>query len=144
MEVGTFLRGVRIHYFTICFVFWAVYLSCMTIRIPNLMQHFSCIIFLSVAKSPSDASQIICAFFLSFQTDSLMDELSVVPSNYRGEIIVALKFIPPPRQLQSSSYNSKQSIKRRSSQRGGVLMILVKEAKNLVSPKGSPDPFCKW
>ena len=82
-------------------------------------------------------------FCFSKQTDNLMDELSVVPSNYRGEIIVALKFIPPPRQ-QSSNYNSKQSAKRRSSQKGGVLMILVKEAKNLVSPKGSPDPFCKW
>ena len=46
------------------------------------------------------------------QTDNLIDELSVVPSNYRGEIIVALKFIPPPRQ-QSSSYSSKQSTKRR-------------------------------
>jgi synaptotagmin-like protein len=81
-------------------------------------------------------------YSLQERTDNLMDELSVVPSNYRGEIIVALKFIPPPRQ-QSSNYNSKQSAKRRSSQKGGVLMILVKEAKNLVSPKGSPDPFCK-
>ena len=85
---------------------------------------------------------IVCIILFE-QTDNLMDELSVVPSNYRGEIIVALKFIPPPRQ-QSSNYTSRQSGKRRSSQKGGVLMILVKEAKNLVSPKGSPDPFCKW
>ena len=82
----------------------------------------------------------ILHLFATKQTENLVDELSVVPSNYRGEIIVALKFIPPPR---SSSYNPKQSSKRKSS-RGGVLMILVKEAKNLVSPKGSPDPFCKW
>jgi len=26
---------------------------------------------------------------------------------------------------------------------GGVLLVLIKEAKNLVSSKGIPDPFCK-
>ena len=60
-----------------------------------------------------DVATAFVFLLLNKQTDNLMDELSVVPSNYRGEIIVALKFIPPPRQ-QSSSYSSKQSSKRTS------------------------------
>lgn len=52
-------------------------------------------------------------------------------SNSKGDIIVALKYIPAD--------NS------RTKKRKGMLMILIKEAKNLPVPKGTtlPDPFCK-
>jgi synaptotagmin-like protein len=51
--------------------------------------------------------------------------------NSRGDIIVALKYIPADT--------------LRSKKRKGMLMILIKEAKNLPVPKGTtlPDPFCK-
>eukprot|EP00095_Tigriopus_kingsejongensis_P011672 maker-scaffold59_size442576-snap-gene-2.13 protein:Tk11672 transcript:maker-scaffold59_size442576-snap-gene-2.13-mRNA-1 annotation:"hypothetical protein TcasGA2_TC001061" len=57
---------------------------------------------------------------------------------YRGEIIVALKFVPLPSDLKSKS--SRHARKTR-----GKLMVLIKEAKNLVPLKGSTniDPFCK-
>lgn len=76
----------------------------------------------------------------SLQTEPLSEELAVNGTSYRGEIIVALKFVPP----NSSSHSSKK-LGRRSSNSKGTLLILVKEAKNLVSPKGTniPDPFCK-
>lgn len=58
---------------------------------------------------------------------------------YRGEIIIALKFVPSTSDLKSKS--SRQVRKTR-----GMLMVLIKEAKNLVPLKGSAntDPFCKW
>ena len=62
-------------------------------------------------------------------------------SGYRGEIIVALKFVPPPkpRSADPSSYSSRKA--------RGMLMVLVKEAKNLVPVArgaANADPFCKW
>nr|XP_018897966.1 PREDICTED: uncharacterized protein LOC109031092 isoform X1 [Bemisia tabaci]XP_018897967.1 PREDICTED: uncharacterized protein LOC109031092 isoform X1 [Bemisia tabaci] len=52
--------------------------------------------------------------------------------NAKGEIIVALKFVPPD-----------QGMKKRASK--GTLHVLVKEAKNLLAVKnnGTSDPFCK-
>jgi len=79
-------------------------------------------------------------YSLQDRTEPLSEELAVNGTSYRGEIIVALKFLPP----NSSSHSSKK-LGRRSSNSKGTLLILVKEAKNLVSPKGTniPDPFCK-
>lgn len=83
---------------------------------------------------------LLSSFAILFQTEPLSEELAVNGTSYRGEIIVALKFLPP----NSSSHSSKK-LGRRSSNSKGTLLILVKEAKNLVSPKGTniPDPFCK-
>ena len=80
-------------------------------------------------------------FFLSiFQTEPLSEELAMNGTSYRGEIIVALKFVPP-----NAIGNSGKKLGRRNSNSKGTLLILVKESKNLVSPKGTniPDPFCK-
>ena len=65
-------------------------------------------------------------------------------SGYRGEIIVALKFVPPPKVRSSTSDTTTHSSTRRAR---GMLMVLVKEAKNLVPvARGATnaDPFCKW
>ena len=84
----------------------------------------------------------------------MIEELSpLTPSNYRGEIIIALKFVPP--ESQSRHYQTttttttwksgkKYLMNTAAAGYGGVLLVLVKEAKNLVSSKGIPDPFCKW
>jgi synaptotagmin-like protein len=55
-------------------------------------------------------------------------------TNSKGDIIVALKYVP-----------GEASGARKSSRKKGTLMILVKEAKNLPVPKGTtlPDPYCK-
>merc|ERR1711953_292684 len=68
-------------------------------------------------------------YSLQDRTEPLSEELAVNGTSYRGEIIVALKFLPP----NSSSHSSKK-LGRRSSNSKGTLLILVKEAKNLVSP----------
>ena len=73
-----------------------------------------------------------------FQTEPPSDESQL---NYRGDVIIALKFVPPP------TTDSKRSEATRSNRKAkGMLMVLVKEAKNLVPAKGSTtaDPFCKW
>ena len=83
-------------------------------------------------------NSILLSFF--FQTEPLSEELAHNSTSYRGEIIVALKFVPP------NAYGSpNKKLGRRNSNSKGTLLILVKEAKNLVSPKGTniPDPFCK-
>lgn len=73
-------------------------------------------------------------------------------STYRGEIIVALKFVPPDSRssFARSSVNSGLrkfgSIKTpRNSSTSGTLYVLVKEAKNLsaLKPNGLCDAFCK-
>ena len=55
-------------------------------------------------------------------------------SHSKGDIIVALKYVP-----------GDASSGRKSSRKKGTLMILIKEAKNLPVPKGTtlPDPYCK-
>ena len=83
-----------------------------------------------------------------FQTEPLCDDQHF-GLTYRGEIIVALKFVPPGVDVVSTFRKSSGSTLRRSnssSSKRGSLLILVKEAKNLLTPKGSgiPDPFVKW
>ena len=70
--------------------------------------------------------------FVTLQTEPPEDEAVM---NSRGDIIVALKYVP-------SDCSPSKSSKRRK----GTLMILIKEAKNLPVPKGTtlPDPYCKW
>jgi len=77
---------------------------------------------------------------LQDRTEPLSEELAMNGTSYRGEIIVALKFVPP-----NAIGNSGKKLGRRNSNSRGTLLILVKESKNLVSPKGTniPDPFCK-
>ena len=75
---------------------------------------------------------------LLFQTEPLSEELAQNSTSYRGEIIVALKFVPP-----NAIGSPNKKLGRRNSNSKGTLLILVKEAKNLVSPKGIPDPFSK-
>lgn len=69
-------------------------------------------------------------YSLQDRTEPPEDE-SVI--NSKGDIIVALKYVP-------SEASPKHSKKKR-----GTLMILIKEAKNLPVPKGTtlPDPYCK-
>jgi hypothetical protein len=67
-------------------------------------------------------------------------------------MIVALKFVPPgvdvTSSLRKTASASASNLRRSNSSTGkkGSLLILVKEAKNLLTPKGSgsPDPFVKW
>lgn len=74
---------------------------------------------------------------------------------YKGEIIVALKFVPPESASGSSSGNggggnlnlrkfSKSSLSTKGATKG-ELHILIKEAKNLtaIKPSGNCDAFCK-
>ena len=73
-------------------------------------------------------------------------------SGYRGEIIVALKFVPPPkpppvRSADPAASSSSSSSSYSSRRARGMLMVLVKEAKNLVPVArgaANADPFCKW
>ena len=69
-------------------------------------------------------------------------------SGYRGEIIVALKFVPPPKPRSPSTAGTPSSSSSYSSRKArGMLMVLVKEAKNLVPVArgaANADPFCKW
>lgn len=69
-------------------------------------------------------------YSLQDRTEPPEDE-SVI--NSKGDIIVALKYVP-------SEASPKHSKKKK-----GTLMILIKEAKNLPVPKGTtlPDPYCK-
>ena len=64
------------------------------------------------------------------------------PGSYRGEIIVALKFAPAQTRSSSSSSAAKTNPRKAK----GTILVLIKEAKNLVPAKGSSntDPFCKW
>jgi len=77
-------------------------------------------------------------FSLQDRTEPLSEELAQNSTSYRGEIIVALKFVPP-----NAIGSPNKKLGRRNSNSKGTLLILVKEAKNLVSPKGIPDPFSK-
>lgn len=76
---------------------------------------------------------------------------------YKGEIIVALKFVPPESAQMSGgggggglngSLNlrkfSKSSLSTKNATKG-ELHILIKEAKNLtaIKPSGNCDAFCK-
>lgn len=72
---------------------------------------------------------------------------------YKGEVIVALKFVPPESAAGSSNGNggnlnlrkfSKSSLSTKGATKG-ELHILIKEAKNLtaIKPSGNCDAFCK-
>merc|ERR1719189_2110214 len=69
-------------------------------------------------------------YSLQDRTEPPEDE-SVI--NSKGDVIVALKYVPG------------EARERKSSRKKGTLMILLKEAKNLPVPKGTtlPDPYCK-
>lgn len=79
------------------------------------------------------------------QNDS-MDELPPITGGTRGELIMAMKFVPPD---LSGSNTSLSSVGLGGSRRGrrskGSLYVLLKEAKNLQSmrPNGTADPVCK-
>ena len=55
--------------------------------------------------------------------------------SYKGDLVLALKFVPPDVTTQRKGKHSK-----------GALHVLVKEARNLmaVCANGTSDPFCKW
>ncbi|KAM3827732.1 synaptotagmin-like protein 4 isoform 1-T6 [Vipera latastei] len=63
----------------------------------------------------------------------------VASSQYRGEIVVSLKFIPPAKHLGAG--NGKKGKK----EEGGELQVWIKEAKNLTAAKsgGTSDSFVK-
>ncbi|KAK9393538.1 synaptotagmin-like 4 [Crotalus adamanteus] len=64
---------------------------------------------------------------------------SAASSQYRGEIVVSLKFIPPAKHLGAG--NGKKGKK----EEGGELQVWIKEAKNLTAAKsgGTSDSFVK-
>ncbi len=67
--------------------------------------------------------------------------------SYRGEIVVALKFVPPPSAGKHRSGSNPGGGSSSSRRARGMLMVLIKEAKNLVpAARGAAtaDPFCKW
>lgn len=68
-----------------------------------------------------------------FQTEPFDDVLS-----YKGDMIVALKFIPPD--VSGSTLGKKGKLSSK-----GELHVLVKETKDLTAVKanGTSDPFCK-
>merc|ERR1719213_1300693 len=69
-------------------------------------------------------------FGLQDRTEPPEDE-SVI--NSKGDIILALKYVPSEASLKFSK------------KRKGTLMVKITEAKNLPIPRGStlPDPYCK-
>ena len=106
------------------------------------------------AAQPSSTSPSTAAVALPLSSPSTSSSLAQPPltssanSGYRGEIIVALKFVPPPK-VRSSTVDSTATAGSHSSNRRarGMLMVLVKEAKNLVPVArgaANADPFCKW
>jgi len=71
---------------------------------------------------------------------------------YKGDLNVCLKYVTSEqlnarRQVVSSSGSQRASNSTSSTDvRGGELLILVKQARNLtaVRSNGFSDPFCKW
>ena len=96
------------------------------------------------STSPSTAAAV--ALPLSSPSSSAPPLTSSANSGYRGEIIVALKFVPPPK-VRSSTSDSTTASHSGNRRARGMLMVLVKEAKNLVPVArgaANADPFCKW
>lgn len=95
-------------------------------------------------------SKQIISLLSNIQTEAPSDEMSSSSSHYRGEIIVAMKFVTNPSLDGSSSSamvgSGSMVAKKNQRKAKGMLMVLIKEAKNLVPAKGSSntDPFCKW
>ncbi|XP_066456053.1 synaptotagmin-like protein 5 isoform X2 [Eleutherodactylus coqui] len=79
-----------------------------------------------------------------------MDSTSDVTLQYKGEIIIGLRYIPPEKNLTLplESVTGKKSFKKSKKvpmPTGGILEVLVKEAKNLtaVKSRGTSDTFVK-
>ncbi|KAG9485633.1 hypothetical protein GDO78_008623, partial [Eleutherodactylus coqui] len=79
-----------------------------------------------------------------------MDSTSDVTLQYKGEIIIGLHYIPPEKNLTLplESVTGKKSFKKSKKvpmPTGGILEVLVKEAKNLtaVKSRGTSDTFVK-
>ena len=104
------------------------------------------------AAQPSSTSPSTAAVALPLSSPSSTSApplTSSANSGYRGEIIVALKFVPPPKVRSSTSDSAATAGSHSSNNRRarGMLMVLVKEAKNLVPVArgaANADPFCKW
>lgn len=81
-----------------------------------------------------------------------MDVAADVSLQYQGELVVGLRYIPPERNLtlplgEIQGKKSSKKGKRSSTQlpSGGILEVVIKEAKNLMAVKsgGSSDTFVK-
>lgn len=60
------------------------------------------------------------------------------PVSYKGDLYLALKYVPPD--VTSRKYSKKPGISAK-----GSLEVLVREARNLMATRsnGTSDPFCK-
>lgn len=60
------------------------------------------------------------------------------PASYKGDLILALKYVPPD--VTSRKFSKKPGIPAK-----GALEVLVREARNLMATRsnGTSDPFCK-
>ncbi|XP_018409007.1 PREDICTED: synaptotagmin-like protein 5 [Nanorana parkeri] len=87
----------------------------------------------------------------SFTLQAKMDMASDVTLQYKGEITVGLRYIPPEKNLTlplepvSMGKKSFRKSKKIPMPTGGILEVLIKEAKNLTAVKsgGTSDPFVK-
>ncbi|XP_075710062.1 synaptotagmin-like protein 5 isoform X2 [Rhinoderma darwinii] len=86
-----------------------------------------------------------------FTLQPKMDSTSEVTLQYKGEIIIGLHYIPPEKNLTlplesvSTGKKSFRKSKKIPMPTGGILEVLVKEAKNLTAVKsgGTSDTFVK-
>ncbi|XP_066477879.1 synaptotagmin-like protein 5 isoform X2 [Tiliqua scincoides] len=87
-----------------------------------------------------------------FMLQPKVDVATDVSLQYQGELIVLLRYIPPERNLtlplgEIQGKKSSKKVKKTSSQlpSGGILEVVIKEAKNLMAVKsgGSSDTFVK-
>ena len=122
-------------------------LRCHSLSSPPLFQT-DLVVDGDAAAQPSSTSPSTAAVALplSSPTSSAPPLTSSANSGYRGEIIVALKFVPPPK-VRSSTSDSTTASHSGNRRARGMLMVLVKEAKNLVPVArgaANADPFCKW
>ncbi|KAM4048389.1 synaptotagmin-like protein 5 isoform 2-T2 [Anomaloglossus baeobatrachus] len=86
-----------------------------------------------------------------FTLQPKMDSTSEVTLQYKGEIIIGLRYIPPEKNLTlplesvSAGKKSFRRSKKVPMPTGGILEVLVKEAKNLTAVKsgGTSDTFVK-
>ncbi|XP_069617723.1 synaptotagmin-like protein 5 isoform X1 [Ranitomeya imitator] len=86
-----------------------------------------------------------------FTLQPKMDSTSEVTLQYKGEIIIGLHYIPPEKNLTlpleplSTGKKSFRRSKKVPMPTGGILEVLVKEAKNLTAVKsgGTSDTFVK-
>ncbi|XP_026530546.1 synaptotagmin-like protein 4 isoform X2 [Notechis scutatus] len=65
------------------------------------------------------------------------------PSQYKGDLVVSLKFIPPAK--HPGAGNGKKGLSLGKKEEGGELQVWIKEAKNLTAAKsgGTSDSFVK-